>query len=130
MLTVRPATPADLDTLVAGNADMAAETEQLQLDLPTVRLGVGAVLDGRAAGQYWVAEHDGRSSPTNGATGATARCGGSNRCTSPATRGASASSARSTPESARKRRRPAPVACGSTSTNRTPGPKRCTRRWG
>ena len=60
MLTVRPATPADLETLVAGNADMAAETEQLQLDLLTLRLGVGAVLDGRVAGRYWVAEHDGR----------------------------------------------------------------------
>lgn len=60
MPTVRPATPADLDVLVAGNADMAAETEQLQLDLPTLRRGVGAVLDGRAPGRYWVAEHDGR----------------------------------------------------------------------
>lgn len=60
MPTVRPATPADLDVLVAGNADMAAETEQLQLDLPTLRRGVSAVLDGRAPGRYWVAEHDGR----------------------------------------------------------------------
>jgi ribosomal protein S18 acetylase RimI-like enzyme len=60
MLTIRPATPADLETLVAGNADMAAETEQLQLDLPTLRRGVAAVLDGRVAGGYWVAEHEGR----------------------------------------------------------------------
>jgi ribosomal protein S18 acetylase RimI-like enzyme len=60
MLTVRPAVHADLDVLVAGNADMAAETEQLQLDLPTLRLGVGAVLDGRVPGRYWVAEHEGR----------------------------------------------------------------------
>jgi GNAT superfamily N-acetyltransferase len=60
MLTVRPAVHADLDVLVAGNADMAAETEQLQLDLPTLRLGIGAVLDGRVPGRYWVAEHDGR----------------------------------------------------------------------
>ena len=60
MLTVRPVTHTDLETLVAGNADMAAETEHLQLDLPTLRLGVGAVLDGRVAGGYWVAEHDGR----------------------------------------------------------------------
>lgn len=60
MPRVRPATHADLETLVAGNADMAAETEQLQLDLPTVRLGVAAVLDGRVPGRYWMAEHDGR----------------------------------------------------------------------
>lgn len=60
MPSIRPATHADLDVLVAGNADMAAETEQLQLDLPTLRRGVTAVLDGAAAGRYWVAEHDGR----------------------------------------------------------------------
>ena len=60
MLTVRPALPADLDVIVAGNADMAAETEQLQLDLPTLRQGVAAVLDARAPGRYWVAEHEGR----------------------------------------------------------------------
>ena len=60
MLTVRPAIPADLDVIVAGNADMAAETEQLQLDLPTLRQGVAAVLEARAPGRYWVAEHEGR----------------------------------------------------------------------
>jgi ribosomal protein S18 acetylase RimI-like enzyme len=60
MLTVRPALPADLDVIVAGNADMAAETEQLQLDLPTLRQGVAAVLEARAPGRYWVAEHEGR----------------------------------------------------------------------
>ncbi len=60
MLTVRPAAHADLDVLVAGNADMAAETEQLQLDEATLRLGIGAVLDGRVPGRYWVAEHEGR----------------------------------------------------------------------
>ncbi len=60
MLTVRPALPADLDVIVAGNADMAAETEQLQLDLPTLRQGVAAVLEARALGRYWVAEHEGR----------------------------------------------------------------------
>ena len=60
MLRVRPATHTDLEALVAGNADMAAETERLQLDLPTVRLGVAAVLDGRVPGTYWMAEHEGR----------------------------------------------------------------------
>jgi GNAT superfamily N-acetyltransferase len=60
MLRVRPATHADLDVLVAGNADMAAETEQLRLDVPTLQLGVAAVLDARVPGRYWVAEHEGR----------------------------------------------------------------------
>jgi ribosomal protein S18 acetylase RimI-like enzyme len=46
LLTVRPATLADLDTLVDGNAAMALETEQLQLD--------------RAPGRFSVAEHEGR----------------------------------------------------------------------
>jgi ribosomal protein S18 acetylase RimI-like enzyme len=60
MLTVRPALPADLEVIVAGNADMAAETEQLQLDLATLRQGVAAVLEARTPGRYWVAEHEGR----------------------------------------------------------------------
>lgn len=59
-LHIRPATAADLDVLVDGNVTMAFETEALQLDPETVRGGVRAVLDGRASGQYWVAEHDGR----------------------------------------------------------------------
>jgi GNAT superfamily N-acetyltransferase len=59
-LTIRPARPTDVDTLVDGNAAMALETEQLHLDRATLRRGVDAVLDGRAPGQYWVAEHEGR----------------------------------------------------------------------
>jgi ribosomal protein S18 acetylase RimI-like enzyme len=59
-LTIRAATAADLDVLVAGNAAMALETEQLRLDLATLRLGVAAVLDGRVPGRFWVAEHEGR----------------------------------------------------------------------
>lgn len=59
-LLIRAATPADLDTLVDGNAAMALETEQLRLDLPTLRRGVAAVLDGQAPGRYWVAEHQGQ----------------------------------------------------------------------
>lgn len=58
--TIRAATAADLDVLVAGNAAMALETEQLRLDPATLRLGVAAVLEGRAPGRYWVAEHEGR----------------------------------------------------------------------
>ncbi len=60
LVTVRPATLADLEALVDGNAAMALETEQLQLDRATLRAGVEAVLSGRAPGQFSVAEHDGR----------------------------------------------------------------------
>ena len=60
MLTVRPATLADVDTLVDGNAAMALETEHLALDRDTLRRGVEAVLTGRAPGRFSVAEHEGR----------------------------------------------------------------------
>jgi ribosomal protein S18 acetylase RimI-like enzyme len=59
-LTIRPARLSDLDAIAAGNAAMALETEQLQLDPATLSAGVRAVLDGRAPGRYWVAEHEGR----------------------------------------------------------------------
>lgn len=59
-VAIRAARPSDLEALVAGNAAMALETEGLTLDLPTLRAGVQAVLDGRVPGQFWVAEHEGR----------------------------------------------------------------------
>lgn len=59
-VTIRDATSADLDAIVAGNLSMALETEQLRLDPDTLRHGVAAVLDRGAPGRYWVAEHDGR----------------------------------------------------------------------
>ena len=60
MLHVRRAASADLDFLVAGNTALAEDTEQLRLDPGTLREGVRALLDGRAPGCYWLAEHDGR----------------------------------------------------------------------
>ncbi len=59
-LFIRPARSTDLEVLVAGNVAMARETEQLTLDLPTLRAGVSAVLEGRVPGQFRVAEHEGR----------------------------------------------------------------------
>jgi GNAT superfamily N-acetyltransferase len=58
--TVRPAGIADLDALVAGNVALAEETEQVRLDVVTLRQGIQALLDGSAPGRYWVAELDGR----------------------------------------------------------------------
>ncbi len=60
MVTIRPATIDDLETLVAGNAAMALDTENMTLDRKTLRAGVEAVLTGRVPGQFTVAEHEGR----------------------------------------------------------------------
>ncbi len=57
---VRPAHLGDLDAIVAGNIEMAEDTEGLRLDEATLREGVRALLDGRAPGRYLVAEIDGR----------------------------------------------------------------------
>ena len=59
MITIRSATLADLDAIVAGNIALAEESEQLRLDEETLRAGVRALLDERAPGRYWIAESDG-----------------------------------------------------------------------
>ena len=57
--TVRAATRADLDVLVAWNAAMAWETERKRLDLDVLARGVDAVFDDPRRGFYLVAEHEG-----------------------------------------------------------------------
>ena len=57
---VRPATTADAEFLVRGNAEMALETEHLSLDLDRLRDGVHAVFEQPERGVYYVAEVDGR----------------------------------------------------------------------
>jgi GNAT superfamily N-acetyltransferase len=57
---IRPAVPADADTIADFQLRMARESEGLALDLSTVRAGVGAVFDDPTKGRYWVAEADGR----------------------------------------------------------------------
>ena len=59
VITIRSATLADLDAIVAGNIALAEESEQLRLDEETLRAGVRALLDERAPGRYWIAESDG-----------------------------------------------------------------------
>ena len=54
-ITVRPATQADIDTLVAGNVAMALEAEHKRLDPATVQRGVQAVFDEPGRGRYFVA---------------------------------------------------------------------------
>jgi len=59
-LTIRPATSADEDFLVAANAALALESEMLRLDEPTLRKGVRAILADPHKGFYTVAERGGR----------------------------------------------------------------------
>jgi hypothetical protein len=57
---IRPAELGDLEALVAGNRAMALETEQLELDVTTLREGVKSILEGHAAGRYFVVEEHGQ----------------------------------------------------------------------
>lgn len=57
---IRAATLADLDFIVNSNVALAHETEDLALDTTVLREGVGALLEQRAPGCYWIAEADGR----------------------------------------------------------------------
>lgn len=55
-ISIRPARPEDLDTLVEFSAAMAMETEGRILDRPRLRLGTQAVFDSPTRGFYLVAE--------------------------------------------------------------------------
>jgi len=57
--TVRPATPADLATVVAYNAALAFESEAKRLDPATLTAGVTAALADPAKGTYTVVEDGG-----------------------------------------------------------------------
>lgn len=53
---IREAHARDHHFIVNSQIEMAYETENIRLDLPTVELGVGAVLLDSAKGKYYVAE--------------------------------------------------------------------------
>jgi GNAT superfamily N-acetyltransferase len=55
-VSVRPAVAEDCDTIAAFNVRLAAESESVRLDEPTVRCGVAAVLADSARGRYFLAE--------------------------------------------------------------------------
>jgi ribosomal protein S18 acetylase RimI-like enzyme len=62
-LEIRAARPGDAEdagTIVDFQLRMARETEGLELDLETVRRGVGAVFADPGKGAYWIAEAGGR----------------------------------------------------------------------
>lgn len=58
-MTIRPATPADAPILAEFNCRLARETENRELDRPTIEAGVRALLADAAKGRYFVAEADG-----------------------------------------------------------------------
>ena len=59
MVTVRRATPADAAEIAAYQVAMAQETQGLALEPDVVAIGVRAVFDDAAKGEYWVADVDG-----------------------------------------------------------------------
>lgn len=59
MITIREARTTDADTIVLFQLEMARETEEIDLDRPTLERGVRAVFDDPSKGQYLVAEDDG-----------------------------------------------------------------------
>jgi len=57
---IRSARPEDAAALVDFQISMARETEDLELDRPTVERGVAAVFADPGKGEYWLAEEGGR----------------------------------------------------------------------
>ncbi|MEX0941797.1 MAG: N-acetyltransferase [Pseudomonadales bacterium] len=57
-ITIRHATPSDLDTLAAFNIAMAAETEDRHLPPDIIKKGVAQLVNERDKGFYLVAESD------------------------------------------------------------------------
>jgi GNAT superfamily N-acetyltransferase len=57
---IRPGLLFDIDVIADFQFRMAKETENLELDPPTVNQGVSAVFDDPSKGKYWVAELDGK----------------------------------------------------------------------
>ena len=58
-MTVRPAAPADVDTICDFNRRLARESEGKDLDLARLRPGVAALLADPHKGRYFLAERDG-----------------------------------------------------------------------
>ncbi len=57
-MIIRKATINDIDQIVEFQLKMASETEGIELDKPTVEMGVSAVVNDNSKGQYYVAAID------------------------------------------------------------------------
>ena len=60
-LTIRPATPADIDVLVEFQVAMAQETEDKGLNVEKLRAGIAYLIEHPDEGFYLVAERNGES---------------------------------------------------------------------
>jgi GNAT superfamily N-acetyltransferase len=60
-IEISPARPEDSAFIAQAQIKMAKETEDLELDPPTVEAGVQAVFDDPSKGQYWVARSGSKS---------------------------------------------------------------------
>jgi GNAT superfamily N-acetyltransferase len=60
MLNLRIACVADAPVIVDFQTAMALESENIALHRETLKKGVDAVLDGRVAAEYWIAELEGQ----------------------------------------------------------------------
>ena len=60
MITIRNARPDDWEIIVRFNAEMAKETEDLDLDIPSLSEGIPTLLSDGSRGRYFIAEIDGR----------------------------------------------------------------------
>lgn len=60
-LAIRPAAPADSETITAFNVEMARESEGLRLDRDTVRRGVEKSLSDPSLGRYYLAHGGGEA---------------------------------------------------------------------
>lgn len=59
MISIRDATPRDIDRIVDFNARLADETEGKQLELDVLRRGVERALADSMKARYWLADRDG-----------------------------------------------------------------------
>ena len=60
MIVIRDAQPDDCDVIVRFNAEMALETEDLELDRSILSTAIAALLDDKEKGMYFMAEIDGQ----------------------------------------------------------------------
>lgn len=58
-LAIRPAIPAEAETLIAFQLEMARESEGMELDPATLSRGVRGVFEEPHRGRYWIAERAG-----------------------------------------------------------------------
>lgn len=59
-MRVRPAVAQDIPTIARFNAEMARESENIELPMERVSAGVAGLFNNPARGRYWVCELDGK----------------------------------------------------------------------